>query len=220
MGSVTVVATPEGGHRMGNPNAPIKLVEYGSRGCPVCGRFAAEGMEPLRTKYISTGKVSYEPNTMNNGCPFQAAMADGGFHTHEERIDAKKVRARSASFHDHFSQATLFFNSQSEAEKKHLVDALRFELGKVKLPAIRERMVGILTQIDATLASKVAAGLGMPGPLLDRPQHHAAGHQGSFHRQTRNASVPVPDHDIHPIHQGLTRYVGCASGPHSGRSLE
>ncbi len=113
---------------------------------------------------INTGKVSYEPNTMNSGCPFQAALADGGFHTHEERIDAKKVRARSESFHDHFSQATLFFNSQSEAEKKHLVDALRFELGKVKLPAIRERMVGILTQIDTTLASKVAAGLGMAVP--------------------------------------------------------
>ncbi|UZK65132.1 thioredoxin domain-containing protein [Sphingomonas sp. M1-B02] len=48
------------GYLLGNPNAPIKLIEYGSRGCPTCGRFAAEGMEPLRTKYISTGKVSYE----------------------------------------------------------------------------------------------------------------------------------------------------------------
>lgn len=113
---------------------------------------------------INTGKVGYEPNTMNAGCPFQAAMADGGFHTHEERIDARKIRARSESFHDHFSQATLFFNSQSEAEKKHLVDALRFELGKVKLPAIRERMVGILTLIDKGLAGKVAAGLGIPVP--------------------------------------------------------
>ena len=56
----TVSRTPEGGYRQGNPAAPIKLVEYGSRSCPVCGRFAAEGMEPLRAKYISTGKVSYE----------------------------------------------------------------------------------------------------------------------------------------------------------------
>lgn len=58
---VDVVAkTPEGGFVQGNPNAPLKLVEYGSRTCPTCGRFAAEGMEPLRQKYISTGKVSYE----------------------------------------------------------------------------------------------------------------------------------------------------------------
>ena len=56
----TVVATPEGGHRMGNPNAPIKLVEYGSRSCPTCGAFGREGMRPLAEKYVNTGKVSYE----------------------------------------------------------------------------------------------------------------------------------------------------------------
>ena len=58
---VDVVArTPEGGFRQGNPNAPIQLVEYGSRTCPTCGRFAAEGVEPLRANFISTGQVSYE----------------------------------------------------------------------------------------------------------------------------------------------------------------
>ncbi len=113
---------------------------------------------------INTGRVAYEPNSLNGGCPFQAKMADGGFHSHEERIDAQKVRARSASFHDHFSQATLFFNSQSAAEKKHLADALCFELGKVEVPAIRERMVGILSQIDKGLAGKVAANLGIAVP--------------------------------------------------------
>ena len=55
-----VVRTLEGGYRQGNPNAPIKLVEYGSRTCPACGRFAAEGVPPLREKFIATGKVSYE----------------------------------------------------------------------------------------------------------------------------------------------------------------
>ena len=124
---------------------------------------------------INTGKVAYEPNSLGNGCPFQASMADGGFHSHEERIDAKKVRARSASFHDHFSQATLFFNSQSEAEKNHIIDALRFELGKVETPAIRERMVGILTQIDKGLASKVASALGFaPSPPV-QPINHSFG---------------------------------------------
>lgn len=110
---------------------------------------------------INTGRVSYEPNSLNAGCPFQAAMKDGGFHSHEERIDAKKVRARSPSFHDHFSQATLFYNSQSQAEKNHIIDAFRFELGKVEISAIRERMVGILTQVDKGLAGKVADGLGI-----------------------------------------------------------
>lgn len=113
---------------------------------------------------INKGDVAYQPNTLAGGCPFQAMMKDGGFHTHEERIDAKKVRARSASFHDHFSQATLFFNSQSEAEKNHIVDAFSFELSKVQAPAIRTRMVGNLTQVDEALAKRVATNLGIPVP--------------------------------------------------------
>jgi protein-disulfide isomerase len=58
---VNVVAkTPEGGFRQGNPNAAIKLVEYGSRTCPTCRAFAVEGMEPLRREWIASGKLSYE----------------------------------------------------------------------------------------------------------------------------------------------------------------
>lgn len=56
----TVAITPQGGFRQGNPDAPVKLVEYGSRGCPTCGRFAAEGVPPLRRDFIASGKVSYE----------------------------------------------------------------------------------------------------------------------------------------------------------------
>lgn len=55
-----VSKTADGGYRQGNPNAPIKIVEYGSRNCPYCGLFAEEGIPPLRATYISTGRVSYE----------------------------------------------------------------------------------------------------------------------------------------------------------------
>jgi catalase len=133
---------------------------------------------------INQGKVSYEPNSIAGGSPFQAAMQDGGFHTYEERVDARKVRARSESFHDHFSQATLFYNSQSPAEQKHIVDALRFELGKVEIVAIRERMLGILKQVDAGLADKVAAGLGL---LV--PRHPEQPMNRSFGADTDPASV-------------------------------
>jgi len=125
---------------------------------------------------INQGRVSYEPNTLAGGCPFQAAMKDGGFHTYEERVDAKKVRARSESFHDHFSQATLFYNSQSPPEQKHLVDALRFELGKVETIAVRERMLGLLKQVDTGLADKVAAGLGLLVPRkAEEPMNRSFG---------------------------------------------
>ena len=55
-----VEATPDGGFRMGNPNAPVKLVEYASFTCPHCKHFTQTGVEPLKSKYISTGKVSWE----------------------------------------------------------------------------------------------------------------------------------------------------------------
>jgi catalase len=113
---------------------------------------------------IDVGQASYNPNTTGNGCPFQAKAKEGGFVSYNERIDARKIRARSQSFFDHFSQATLFYNSQSAAEKKHLISALTFELGKLKMPAIQTRVVGMLTQIDKTLAANVAQGLGIAVP--------------------------------------------------------
>ena len=133
---------------------------------------------------INKGKTSYGPNTLGNNDPQQAKAADGGFTSYQERIDAKKVRARSKSFFDHFSQATLFFNSQSDPEKNHITDALSFELGKVKTVAIRERMVGILTKIDQKLAADVALALGLEVPKgPQQPINHsvpADGKQADF----------------------------------------
>jgi catalase len=119
---------------------------------------------------INRGQTSYEPNTLRGGCPFQAGADMGGFTSFAERIDAQKIRARSASFFDHFSQATLFYNSQSAPEQGHIIRALTFELGKVETPAIRERMLGLLAEVDTDLANSVAEGLGLSVPnKLDKP---------------------------------------------------
>ena len=118
---------------------------------------------------IVKGKVSYEPNSIGGGCPFQAMMKDGGFASQEERIDGKKIRARSESFVDHYSQAKLFFNSQSAPEKKHLQNALIFELSKVTIPEIRERVVGQLNFINKDLASNVAKKVGVGVVKLNQP---------------------------------------------------
>lgn len=123
---------------------------------------------------INVDRTSYSPNTLGGGCPFQAKATEGGFTSHAERIDAKKIRARSQSFFDHFSQATLFYNSQSEAEKNHLTDALRFELSKVETVAIRVRMLGLLNQVDKTLAKNVADELGLAVPNKpEQPINHS-----------------------------------------------
>jgi catalase len=119
---------------------------------------------------INKGNTAHDPNSTRGGCPFQAGADMAGFTSYAERIDARKIRARSASFFDHFSQATLFYNSQTDVEKLHIIRALRFELGKVETPPIRERMWGLLSQIDKDLANQVAQGLGMKVPAkLDRP---------------------------------------------------
>lgn len=110
---------------------------------------------------INVGKASYGPNSTGNNDPQQVKERDGGFTSHTERVDAKKIRARSLSFFDHFSQAKLFFHSQSKPEQDHIIDALSFELGKVKTIAIRERMLTILQHIDTALAEQVATNLGL-----------------------------------------------------------
>src|SRR5690606_38971743 len=90
--------------------------------------------------------------------------AEGGFTSYPERIDGRKIRARSKSFFDHFSQARLFYHSQSEPEQNHMIDAFSFELGKVKTVEVRERMIAILSQIDESLAAAVAYALGLSIP--------------------------------------------------------
>lgn len=118
---------------------------------------------------IAKGKVSYEPNSIGGGCPYQAMIKDGGFSSQQEPIAGHKIRTRSESFVEHYSQAKLFYNSQSEPEKTHLQNALIFELSKVTIPEIRERMVGQLAFVDKNLAQSVADKIGVEVKTLSQP---------------------------------------------------
>ncbi|QHF26303.1 catalase HPII [Pseudomonas sp. R32] len=125
---------------------------------------------------LDKGRASYEPNSIDGGWPKETAPAasEGGFESYPERIEAHKVRQRSPSFADHFSQARLFFQSMSPTEQEHIISAYSFELGKVEREFIRAREVNeILANIDLTLAARVAANLGLPAPkkgTVDVPQ--------------------------------------------------
>lgn len=55
-----VAQTDEGGFRMGNPDAAVTLVEYGSMTCPHCATFDEEGLKPLMDKYVKAGQVAFE----------------------------------------------------------------------------------------------------------------------------------------------------------------
>ncbi|WP_110995012.1 catalase HPII [Pseudomonas sichuanensis] len=116
---------------------------------------------------LDKGRAAYEPNSIDGGWPKEtpAAARQGGFESYQERIDANKIRERSASFADHFSQARLFFQSMSASEQQHIIKAYSFELGKVEREAIRVREVNeILANIDLKLAAAVASNLGLPAP--------------------------------------------------------
>ena len=110
---------------------------------------------------LPRGQVSYEPNTLGTGSEFRVDGGHQGFQSHPETLDAAKVRRPSSSFDDHFSQATLFWNSQGPAEKDHIVCAFQYELSRLETPAIRQRVVDNLAHVDARLARKVGDPLGL-----------------------------------------------------------
>jgi len=112
---------------------------------------------------INRGRVAYEPNSLAGGCPAQAGIGKG-FTSFPEPVREEKVRGNPEKFADHYSQATLFYNSQSPIEQAHIIRAFRFELTRVQTPAIRARVVSQLLNVDARLAQAVAEGLGIELP--------------------------------------------------------
>ena len=148
--------------RLGGPNvheipinAPVAQVHNNQR-------------DGMHRQAIHRGRVWYEPNSLAGGCPFQAGTM--GFVSFPERREEgdHKVRGKAERFADHYTQATLFWNSQTDVEQQHITNAFRFELSRVQTPAIRERMVSGLMNVDADLAAAVASGLGlreMPAPM-------------------------------------------------------
>ena len=144
--------------RLGGPNfhqLPINK--------PVCP-FHNNQRDGMHQMSIPRGQASYQPNSIDQNWPTETAPAahDGGFESYQERIDGKKIRARSDSFSDHFSQARLYYQSLAPHEQKHVVDAYTFELSKVQRLHIREREVQqILSHIDLDLAQQVGKNLGI-----------------------------------------------------------
>jgi catalase len=121
----------------------------------------------LHRQAIPRGRVAYEPNSLGGGCPFQAGAS--GFMSFPKAIEMNndpvdKVRGKPERFAEHYAQATLFFESQTDVEKAHIVGGFRFELSKVTVPAIRERMVSSLRNVSEQLAGQVAKGLGLKLP--------------------------------------------------------
>ena len=125
---------------------------------------------------IPKGQTAYFPNSLSGGCPYLSSFEEGGFESYQERIDANKIRSRSESFSDHFSQPALFYRSLAPWEKKHVMNAYSFELSKCNHEHIKSRMLWLIAQIDDALAKEVADNLGMKVPDdIERPINQAIG---------------------------------------------
>jgi catalase len=154
--------------RLGGPNFPQIPINR-----PIVSVYNDQ-RDGFHQHMIYTNRSNYSPNSITGGCPMPAIRSgewDGVFKHYQERVDGEKIRKRSPSFDDHYSQATLFWNSMADWEKRHIVAAFRFELGHVERRYIKEKVVEHLGHIDRELAAGVAAGLGLPAPATGTANH-------------------------------------------------
>jgi catalase len=179
--------------RLGGPN--YEQIPVNAPRCPVLN-MQRDGHMTMRAQ---KGRVSYSPSSLEADSPRQDPA--NGFTSFKATENGDKLRVRAASFADHFSQALMFFNSQTKAEQDHIISAFIFELSKVDTKAVRERMVGQLANVDATIARRVADGLGMQGEIRKVPT-------------TVPARTDLPSSDalsiIKKMKPGLeTKLIGC-----------
>ena len=218
--------------RLGGPNfheipinAPIAQVHNNQR-------------DGMHRQAIARGRVAYEPNSLGGGCPFQAGKVGfTSFMGRNQESETDKVRGKPERFAEHYNQATLFWNSQSDAEKQHIIRAFRFELTRVQTVAVRERVVAQLRNVAAELAEGVAEGLGiteLPDPLpkltkrnvkpeIDRSEALSLlarpGHVGIATRRIAilvadgvNGAAALALHEALEAEGAVPRFVGIALG--------
>ena len=143
--------------RLGGPN--YEQIPVNQPRCPVMN-MQRDGHMTMRPQ---VGRVSYSPSSLEPDTPRPDPI--NGYHSFKAREEGDKLRVRPESFADHFSQALLFFKSQTEAEQNHIISAFIFELSKVDTKAVRTRMLGQLANVDMTIAQRVADGIGIKGPI-------------------------------------------------------
>jgi catalase len=141
--------------RLGSPN--FTHIPINAPKCPF-HYFQQDGHMALTNP---KGRVNYEPNSWDGQASGPRESPDQGFQTYPEQVEGPKLRTRSETFSDHYSQARQFYISQTDVEQQHIADALIFELSKVEKVEIRARMVSHLLNIHADLAKNVVDGLGL-----------------------------------------------------------
>ena len=118
---------------------------------------------------INKGKTAYNPNSLNNDYPKPGLNEKEGYVHYAQAVNGTTIRERSESFQDHYSQATLFWNSMSEPEKQHIIKAFQFEVGKLNSKETRQKVVDMFNNVDHELATQIAKAVGANSPT-GKPQ--------------------------------------------------
>ncbi len=130
--------------------------------------------DAMHRQTINKGRVSYIPNSLGDNAPNVATQEEGGFVPYVGRtIEGPAARSRSEKFMDFYSQARMFWLSLSQPERRHLLEAAHFELGKVACKEVRERMVANFNKVDHELAAAVAMGVGVATPPAGEASDYA-----------------------------------------------
>ncbi|MGV8990115.1 MAG: catalase [Thiobacillus sp.] len=141
--------------RLGGPN--FHQIPVNQPRCPMRNL----QRDALMQMTAPTGRVSYEPNSLDPDSPRENPTA--GFESERTTQSGEKLRERSRTFMDHYSQARLFYRSMTAPEQNHIVKAFAFELGMVETSSIRLRMLGHINIVDLDLGKRVAKALGLEG---------------------------------------------------------
>jgi len=148
---------------------------------------------------INKGRVSYFPNRLGGGCPMHSPEAADAFVSYAEKVDGAKIRVRSDSFSDHFSQATQFWNSMSDWEQEHIADAFSFELNQVENEEVRHHVMNeLLVNIADALAQAVSAQTGIRVARVGtskNPTPSAPTPSGPLRAEAKDLSSPALSQD-------------------------
>lgn len=145
-------------HRLGSSNFQDLPINR-----PVCP-FHNNQQKGFMRYPIDVDQVNYHNNSLANNTPSTTSPEDGGYEHYQTKVDGRVIRGRSESFDDVFTQPRIFWNSLSPVERKHTIDALSYQLGKVNSESVRQQNVNILVNVDKDMASTVADHIGVDRP--------------------------------------------------------
>lgn len=185
---------------------------------------------------VYKGNVAYYPNGLQGNTPSMVEPEDGGYIDYPEKVSGVKQRGKSAKFFDYYSQAQLYYNSLTEAEKQQMIDGLRFEIGKSKSLDVRRRMIDVINHVDNNLARRIAKSINVPLPdkIVENQNKTTTGISIEEYPKPRNirtrtvAILTAPGTDVHEAQAmydylakegAYIEFIGIALGDQDGLNI-